>query len=81
MFICSLIQCLVYSSSMCDDIEVLWVEAWNRHRLNLKKFFYVISTLTVHVHGVETDWSYALAEFLASSLFRAFPGNPSNVTH
>ena len=27
---------------------------------------------TVHVHGVVTDWSYALAEFLVSSLFRAF---------
>ena len=26
----------------------------------------------VHVHGVVTDWSYALAEFLVSSLFRAF---------
>ncbi len=36
---------------------------------------------TVHVHDVVTDWSYALAEFLVSSLFRAFPfpGNPSNV--
>ena len=41
----------------------------------------VISTLTVHVHGVVTDWSYALAKFLVSSLFRAFSGNPSNVTH
>ena len=29
----------------------------------------VISTLTVHVHGVVTDWSYALAEFLVSSRF------------
>ncbi len=27
---------------------------------------------TVHVHDVVTDWSYALAEFLVSSLFRAF---------
>ena len=26
----------------------------------------------VHVHGVVTDWSYALTEFLVSSLFRAF---------
>ena len=41
----------------------------------------VISTLTVHVHGVVTNWSYALAEFLVSLSFHAFPGNPSNVTH
>ncbi len=36
---------------------------------------------TVHVNEVVTHWSYALAEFLVSSLFRAFPfpGNPSNV--
>ena len=27
---------------------------------------------TVHVNEVVTDWSYALAEFLVSSLFRAF---------
>ena len=34
---------------------------------------------TVHVNDVVMDWSYALAEFLVSTLFRAFPGNPSNV--
>ncbi len=33
----------------------------------------------VHVNDVVTDWSYALTEFLVSSLFGAFPGNPSNV--
>ena len=27
---------------------------------------------TVHVNDVVTDWSYALTEFLVSSLFRAF---------
>ncbi len=25
-------------------------------------------------------WSYAIAKFLVSTLFRAFPGNPSNVS-
>ncbi len=29
-------------------------------------------------HGVVTNWSYALAEFLVSSRF-SFPGNSSNV--
>ncbi len=33
-----------------------------------------LSTSAVHVHDVVTDCSYALAEFLVSTLFGAFPG-------
>ncbi len=32
------------------------------------------------MNDVVTDWNYALAEFLVSLLFRAFSGNPSNIT-
>ncbi len=44
--------------------------------------FYKLSALAVHVHDVVMDWSYALAEFLVSTLFKGFPwGNPSNFFH
>ncbi len=40
------------------------------------------STLAVHVHDVVTDWSYALAGFLVSTLFGVSPGqSPSNFSH
>ncbi len=32
------------------------------------------STLAVHVNDVVTDWSYALAGFLVSTLFGVSPG-------
>ncbi len=34
----------------------------------------IILAKTVHVNDVVTDCSYALAEFLVSTLFGAFPG-------
>ena len=36
------------------------------------KLLSTVGHSTVHVHDIVTDWSYALAEFLVSSLFRAF---------
>ncbi len=36
---------------------------------------YCINTIAVHVHyDVVTDWSYALAGFLVSTLFGVSPG-------
>ncbi len=45
----------------------------------LSKMRKLLNINFVHVNDVATDWSYALADFLVSTLFPAFPGNPSNV--
>ncbi len=35
----------------------------------------------MYVNDVVTDWSFALARFLVSTLFGVSPANPSNFSH
>ena len=60
-----------------DDCEFFSVHFYPTCVLILKSLS-TVGHSTVHVNDVVTDWSYALAEFLVSSLFCAFPfpGNP-----
>ncbi len=41
----------------------------------------IVMLMQYYSHDVVTDWSYALAGFLVSTLFGVSPANPSNFSH